>query len=108
MEDQGTNEDDSQSDPHPEAGIFRGQTTQILGPKDCRDIHNIIMALNTNGGLKKRIEKPKISKIKLQSTSKNDEFFYHISGWIFSGWMNISTDIIEVALNVLLREIRTN
>ena len=34
---QGTNEDDSQSDPHPETGIFRGQTTQNLGPKDCRD-----------------------------------------------------------------------
>ena len=38
MENQGTNEDDSQNDPHPEAGIFRGQTTQNLGPKDCRDM----------------------------------------------------------------------
>ena len=37
MENQGTNEDDSQSHPNPEAGIFRGQTTQNLGPKDCRD-----------------------------------------------------------------------
>ena len=37
VENQGTNEDHSQSDPHPEAGIFRGQTTQNLGPKDCRD-----------------------------------------------------------------------
>ena len=37
VENRGTNEDDSQSDPHPEAGIFRGQTTQNLGPKDCRD-----------------------------------------------------------------------
>ena len=36
VENQGTNEDDSQSDPHPEAGIFRGQTTQNSGPKDCR------------------------------------------------------------------------
>ena len=36
---QGTNEDDSQSDPHPEAGIFHGQTTQNFGPKDCRDKH---------------------------------------------------------------------
>ena len=34
---QGTNEDDSQSDPHAEAGIFRGQTKQNSGPKDCRD-----------------------------------------------------------------------
>ena len=38
VENQGTNEDDSQSDPHPEAGIFRGQTTQNLGPKECRDM----------------------------------------------------------------------
>ena len=37
VENQGTNEDDSQSDPHPEAGIFRGQTTQNFGPKDFRD-----------------------------------------------------------------------
>ena len=38
VENQGTKEDDSQSDPHPEAGIFRGQTTQNSGPKDCRDM----------------------------------------------------------------------
>ena len=31
---QGTNEDDSQSDPHPEVGIFRSQTTQNSGPED--------------------------------------------------------------------------
>ena len=37
VENQGMNEDDSQSDPHPEAGTFRGQTTQNFGPKDCRD-----------------------------------------------------------------------
>ena len=40
VENQGANEDDSQSDPHPEAGIFRGQTTQNFGPKDCRDSFN--------------------------------------------------------------------
>ena len=38
VENQGANEDDSQSNPHPEAGIFRGQTTQNSGPKDCRDM----------------------------------------------------------------------
>ena len=37
VENQGTNEDDFQSDPHPEAGSFRGQTTQNSDPKDCRD-----------------------------------------------------------------------
>ena len=31
---QGANEDDSQSDPHTEAGIFRSQTTQKSGPED--------------------------------------------------------------------------
>ena len=30
---QGTNEDDSQSDPHPEAGIFNNQTTQNFSPR---------------------------------------------------------------------------
>ena len=34
---QGTNEDDSQSDPHPEAGIFRNQTAQNSGPEDGHD-----------------------------------------------------------------------
>ena len=29
-----TNEDDSQSDPHPEAGIFHNQTTRNSGPED--------------------------------------------------------------------------
>ena len=48
VENQGTNEDDSQSDPHPEAGIFRGQTTQNLGPKDCRDKVIAILFLCSN------------------------------------------------------------
>ena len=34
---QGTNEDNSQSDPHPQAGIFCNQTTQNSVPIDCRD-----------------------------------------------------------------------
>ena len=34
---QGTNEDDSQSDPHPEAGIFHNQMTQNSGPEDGRN-----------------------------------------------------------------------
>ena len=33
---QGTNEDDSQSDPHPEAGIFGNQTMRNCGQKDRR------------------------------------------------------------------------
>ena len=34
---QGTNEDDSQSDPHPEAGIFRSQTTRNSDPEVGHD-----------------------------------------------------------------------
>ena len=33
VDNQGTNEDDSQSDPHPEAGLFHSQTTQNSGPE---------------------------------------------------------------------------
>ena len=34
---QGTNEDDSQSNPHTEAGIFRIQTTRNSGPEEPHD-----------------------------------------------------------------------
>ena len=37
VKNQRTNEDDSQSDPHPEAGIFRSQITQNSGPEVPRD-----------------------------------------------------------------------
>ena len=33
VENQGTNEDDSQSGPHPEEGLFRSQSTQNSGPE---------------------------------------------------------------------------
>ena len=36
----GTNEDNSQSDPHPEACIFRNQTTQNSGPEVGHDSSN--------------------------------------------------------------------
>ena len=35
---QGTNEDDSQNDPHPEAGLFHGQSTRNAGPKEDHDM----------------------------------------------------------------------
>ena len=38
VENQGTKKSDSQSDPHPEAGIFRSQTTQRSGPEVGPDI----------------------------------------------------------------------
>ena len=35
---QGTNEDDSQDDPRPEAGLFHGQMTQNSGPEERHDM----------------------------------------------------------------------
>ena len=35
---QGTNEDDSQSNPHPEAGLLNNQMTQNSDPKDGHDM----------------------------------------------------------------------
>ena len=35
----GTNEDVSQSNPHPEAGLFNNQMTQNSGPEDGHDTH---------------------------------------------------------------------
>ena len=49
VENLGTNEDDSQSDPHPEAGIFCGQTTQKSGPKECRDMVTGVTEQTRNG-----------------------------------------------------------
>ena len=44
---QGTNEEDSQSNPHPEAGIFNNQMTQNSGPEDGND------SVSTSLGLEK-------------------------------------------------------
>ena len=38
VENQGTNEDDSQSDPHPEASLFRSQRTLKFGPENGHDM----------------------------------------------------------------------
>ena len=43
---QGTNENDSQNDPHPEAGLFRGQREQNSGPE--RDYDMVTGATETN------------------------------------------------------------
>ena len=52
---QGTNEDDSQSDPHPEAGIFHNQMTRNSDPEDghdklqhCRFENLIIMVITAH------------------------------------------------------------
>ena len=42
---QGTNEDDSQNDPRPEAGLFHGQITQNSGPEDGHYNISLIAAI---------------------------------------------------------------
>ena len=49
LENQGTNEGDSQSDPHPEAGIFRSHTTQNSGPEVGHDSHHVCFWLTPSG-----------------------------------------------------------
>ena len=44
---QGTNEDDSQNDPHPKAGLFHGRMTQNSGPEDGRDNCNWCFSFQT-------------------------------------------------------------
>ena len=46
---QGTNEDDSQSDPHPEAGLFNNQMTQNSGPEDGQDMVTGVTEQTRNG-----------------------------------------------------------
>ena len=46
---QGTNEYDSQNDPHPEAGLFHGQMTQNSGPEDGHDSEHHAKTLSFGG-----------------------------------------------------------
>ena len=51
VENQGTNEDDSQSGPHPEGGLFRSQTTQNSGPEVGPYSHTLILPTFCNQGI---------------------------------------------------------
>ena len=44
---QGTNEDDAQSDPHREAGVFGNQTMRNSGPKDRLDTRPVCLHFTT-------------------------------------------------------------
>ena len=46
---QGTTEDNSQSDPHPEAGIFGNQMMRKSGQKDRRDMVTRVTEQTRNG-----------------------------------------------------------
>ena len=57
---QGTNEDDSQNDPRPEAGLFHGQMAQNSGPEGDHD--NNGRRLGNNYGRKMRLKTVEIEK----------------------------------------------
>ena len=44
---QGTNDDDSQNDLHPEAGLFHGQMTQNSGPEDGQDNYIVFYIIHS-------------------------------------------------------------
>ena len=44
---QGANDDDSQNDPHPEAGLFHSQITQNSGPEDGHDNNSFSVQSST-------------------------------------------------------------
>ena len=51
---EGTKEHDSQSDPHPESGIFNNQTTQNSGPEDGHD-NRLYLTFNRMTGVASEI-----------------------------------------------------
>ena len=79
---QGTNGDDSQSDPHPEASIFRSQTTQNSGPEIGHDIvtgvHEGVIYCSpstSSGKLKKNrsTSQPQFSSENIHATMETDQ-----------------------------------
>ena len=66
VDNQGTNEDDSQSDPHPEAGLFRSQTTQNAGPEIGP--HNVIIKKTQKCCLKGLFGKSQLQMIETQAS----------------------------------------
>ena len=80
---QGTNEDNSQSDPHPEAGLFHNQMTQKSGPDDghhmVTGVHEEVTCCSpsTSSGNPKRYRftsQPKFRSKNTPATIKADEF----------------------------------
>ena len=70
VENQGTNEDDSQSDPHPKAGLFRSKTTQNSGPEAARDSYarNLLTLTYNSGSVLLRLIYLHFSTIRLSQT----------------------------------------
>ena len=87
---QGTKENESQSDPHLEAGLLRSQKTQNSGPKDDQDVFTgvheevIYCSLKTSSGKQKK--KRSTSQLKLNGENtllrlKQTNFCCPFSNW---------------------------
>ena len=64
---QGTNEDDSQNDPYPEAGIFHNQMTQNSGQEDGHDtswVQNFVSYVTTKSN-KSNVQKQHKFELKI-------------------------------------------
>ena len=76
VENQGTNEDNSQSDPHPEAGIFCGQNAQNSDLEDYCDRNTFCRSWGTEIFFKANLEKDLKSKgrrLELHVTDRTNE-----------------------------------
>ena len=65
---QGTNEDDSQNDPPPEAGLFHGQMTQNSGPEDGHYTYYLMFSVMK-----------KLSNVLVGFSTKNDNHHIKLS-----------------------------
>ena len=74
---QGTNEDDSQGDPHPEAGIFGNQTMRKSGQKDRRDTVTGVTEQTRNG------QKDRRDRHKNEYSPKSTRIFIFLKRAIF-------------------------
>ena len=65
---QGTNEDDSQNDPRPEAGLFHGQMTQNSGPDDRHALGNATQS--KIGFMRETMEVPTVSQERFRNKKR--------------------------------------
>ena len=97
---QGTNEDDSQNDPHPEAGLFHGRMTQNSGPEDghdmvtgateqignCHDMTGVheevtYCPTSTSSGKQKKNHSTSQSQFRSENTPATTKFCWPFSSW---------------------------
>ena len=80
---QGTNEDDSQNDPLPEAGLFHGQVTQNAGPEDGHDkrankksVYSYINVHNTGTSRTSATDQPRVGSTAWSTPRENSRISF--------------------------------